>query len=243
MSMKPLTFHLHIPERSAALLWDMDGVLLDSLQHDIDICGALFSSHLGQAITFAPEFIRSVFAYDPARFIDALLAHHRLEVTSQQRQHMLEDYLTGRRTTAFPVLAGVHDTLRAAQGAGLAQAVVSNNATHDIRAILDRSGLASYFSAVIGNDLLHHGQPVRKKPAPDMYLYASAQLGVPADRCVVFEDSALGCTAGLEAGAHVIGLLTGSASLEELRGLSPRGPHQIYQGLTHSVMHAESVPV
>ena len=48
----------------------------------------------------------------------------------------------------------------------------------------------------------------RAKPAPDLFLYAAGQLGVPPDRCLVIEDSPRGIEAARRAGMPVIGLAT-----------------------------------
>ncbi|MEI9902337.1 MAG: HAD family hydrolase [Hyphomicrobium sp.] len=55
-----------------------------------------------------------------------------------------------------------------------------------------------------------------RKPAPDSYLSAAAQLQVKPEQCVVVEDSVIGATAGKAAGCFVIGVATGAASFEEL---------------------------
>ncbi|HEY4597713.1 MAG TPA: HAD family phosphatase, partial [Thermoanaerobaculia bacterium] len=48
----------------------------------------------------------------------------------------------------------------------------------------------------------------RAKPAPDLFLYAAGELGVPPDRCLVIEDSPRGIEAARRAGMPVIGLAT-----------------------------------
>jgi beta-phosphoglucomutase-like phosphatase (HAD superfamily) len=48
----------------------------------------------------------------------------------------------------------------------------------------------------------------RAKPAPDIFLYAAAQLGAPPARCLVLEDSPRGIAAARRAGMKVIGLAT-----------------------------------
>lgn len=52
------------------------------------------------------------------------------------------------------------------------------------------------------------------KPAPDPYLAAIERIGVPAERCLVVEDSVAGVTAGVAAGCPVLGVLTTSDGLD-----------------------------
>ncbi len=48
------------------------------------------------------------------------------------------------------------------------------------------------------------------KPAPDLYLYGAAQLGVPIERCAILEDSPVGATGAVASGGYVIGLVAGT---------------------------------
>ncbi|GAA6120980.1 HAD family phosphatase [Acidovorax sp. FG27] len=66
---------------------------------------------------------------------------------------------------------------------------------------LAKTGLARFFE---GRVFSGHEMP-RTKPAPDVYLAAAAALGVAPGRCLVVEDSATGVTAGVAAGATVVG--------------------------------------
>ena len=64
---------------------------------------------------------------------------------------------------------------------------------------LDRIGAADYFSAVICGDMIETG-----KPAPDIYLTAARELGLPPQQCAAFEDSPNGIKAAYSAGCHAI---------------------------------------
>jgi HAD superfamily hydrolase (TIGR01509 family) len=236
--MKSLFNHIQAPPSTTALLWDMDGVLLDSLQLDIDILNPLFTRHMKQAVTLDIAFIKSIFAYDPTRFVEKIFDHlEERNIKCEERATLsptlLKEYKHLRCTTPIPLLPGVREALEAAQKLGLKQAVVSNNPQKDLLAILKLANLDDYFSEIVGNDLTPGGRALQKKPAPDFYLYACEALQVPPARAVVFEDSALGCTGGLAAGCYVIGLLTGSASEEELRALTPP-PHALFKNLVES---------
>jgi beta-phosphoglucomutase family hydrolase len=96
--------------------------------------------------------------------------------------------------------------------AGHPMAVASNANAVNVRFVLDEAGLASFFRVSV-----HGGQVKRGKPHPDIYLKAAELLGVPAEACVVFEDSVTGVAAGLAAGMPVVGLAT---THDELPGVS-----------------------
>jgi beta-phosphoglucomutase-like phosphatase (HAD superfamily) len=89
----------------------------------------------------------------------------------------------------------------------LPKAVVSSSSTRWISTHLRHLGLEDAFG-----DHLYSGSEhvARGKPAPDLYLYGAAQLGVPIERCAILEDSPVGATGAVASGAHVIGLCAGS---------------------------------
>lgn len=91
--------------------------------------------------------------------------------------------------------------------ADLPKAVVSSSATAWIRRHLDHIGLADAFGEHLysGREHVEHG-----KPAPDLYLYAAARLGVAIERCAIIEDSPVGATGAVASGGFVIGLCAGT---------------------------------
>jgi len=79
-----------------------------------------------------------------------------------------------------------------------------------------------------------HEMPATK-PAPDVYLAAAAALGVPPQRCLVVEDTVTGVTAGVAAGATVVGFspsAVGHGTPEALRDA----------GAVHVMVHLSELP-
>jgi HAD superfamily hydrolase (TIGR01509 family) len=68
-----------------------------------------------------------------------------------------------------------------------------------IELVLDRSGLTACFRATVSSE-----EVARGKPDPDVYLEASARLGVPPERCAAVEDSASGLRSAAAAGMWVV---------------------------------------
>lgn len=211
-----LANRLMIPKDVKAILWDMDGVLIDSLGLDLTLCSQLLSSHFQQTITLDADFIASLFAFDPRTFWEKILSHvqsdYRIDDALTALESLLEVYETERREATFPVNPGIVEILEAAQQQGLPMAVVSNNITQDIEDILQRCGLRAYFDTIVGNDI----DNFRKKPAPDTYQLAAKHLGVATDQSLVVEDSLLGAQAGFEAGCRVASVATGGTRFDEL---------------------------
>ena len=211
---------LWIPDNSQAILWDMDGVLLDTLGLDLTICNQLLHEHLGDGVAVSKEYIRSIFAYDPVEFWRLILK--KVETQSspgracQSLDKILPGYIEARNTAIFAVNPGIVEILNDAKGNGIRMAVVSNNPTADVTRIISASGLIAYFEVVVGNDLKH----LQKKPAPDTYIYAAELLNVPPQNSVVVEDSVLGLEAGHSARCFTVGVATGGESFESLENSS-----------------------
>ncbi len=79
------------------------------------------------------------------------------------------------------------------------------------------------------NGIFSASQVKHGKPAPDIYLYAAEQMGVPQSRCAVIEDSPTGVQAGASAGMTVFAY-TGTFAAEEL---SKAGAHHIFSEMHH----------
>jgi HAD superfamily hydrolase (TIGR01509 family) len=85
--------------------------------------------------------------------------------------------------------------------------------------VLHAAGLASLFDASV-DGLVARARGLRGKPAPDMFLAASEALGVPPQRCAVFEDAEAGVAAGRTGG---FGWVVGVDRTDNSAGLKDRG--------------------
>lgn len=92
---------------------------------------------------------------------------------------------------------------------------VASSGTHDkMRRTLGRTGLYRRFHGRIFSAT----EVARSKPAPDLFLYAAAKMGVPATACVVVEDSPPGVQAARAAGMRCLGYAGGLTPADRLEG-------------------------
>ena len=204
---------LFLPPGTAAILWDLDGTLVDSFQFDLDVCARILSAHAGRSIHIPERLLREGFALSGADFWGFLFKSLEVEAPVQALEAAHADWLGQRLEQAFPVNEGVREALAAGSAAGLRQAVVSNNPQDEVETILANSGLLDSFDLIAGND----GSGRAKKPAPDSYLYAAGALGIDCARCAAVEDSVLGLRAARACGAHVIAIASGAEPFETLK--------------------------
>jgi HAD superfamily hydrolase (TIGR01509 family) len=97
------------------------------------------------------------------------------------------------------LLPGAKELLEEIRAAGLKNALGS--ASRNASEVLDRLGIRSLFDAISDGYSVE-----RQKPAPDLFLHAAQQLGLPPAECVVVEDAAAGVEAAKAGGFRSIGL-------------------------------------
>ena len=206
------TFLSLIEENTEAVLWDMDGVLIDSLELDYRVANRLMRKQIRDAPSIPNEVVRANFALASEDFWPALAKEINIELTKEQTEQLIADFNQCRLDETFKTLPGIIEALKGLQEKNILCAVVSNNKQADIVSILKKIDMDQYFKVIIGND---HGER-KKKPAPDTYLYAAEQLSVDIANCLVVEDSLVGAEAGRTAGAFVVGMATGATDFDIL---------------------------
>lgn len=201
-----------LDESGWGLIFDFDGVVaLSEAAHAAawdDV-----AEHFGRDLPpgFAEKGIGitdRIGAFDLARQWGGVVPGERVLET---KQHYYR-----RRARREPVFVpGVVETLRYFAGR-TPMAVATSSSRQDIEPWFDRGRLTPYFEAVLTIESVR-----RPKPDPEIYLAAAAGLGLPPERCIVFEDSIQGARAARTAGARLIGLTT----TFDAEALSPLDAH------------------
>jgi HAD superfamily hydrolase (TIGR01509 family) len=207
-----LAGRLEIPLDAEALLFDMDGVLIDSLAQDYALAGVLLGPYAPAGVRIDRDVIRRWFALALDDFWVKVAADCQVTLPPGALEDIVSRHERLRRETAPTVHEGIVEVLAAASSVGLDRAVVSNNPHSEVERILAGGRLLESFDTVVGND-----EPgLRRKPAPDPYLAAARRLGRAPQRCVAIEDSVLGLESAHAAGCYVIGVATGADAYEAL---------------------------
>jgi len=195
---------------TAAVIFDMDGVLLDSeplhyqaLSRVLGAEGHAWSEKdnerlLGTTVTDSFRIIaESVPLARPASAYIPIYDRAVVEVLSQPLEPS----------------PGARDLLNQLRGLGLPLAVASSSLRSWIDATLRSLNIAGYFSAIVSGEDVENG-----KPAPDIYLRAAELLGVAPACCTAIEDAPNGILSAKRAGLRVIALRTPHTSRLSLEG-------------------------
>ena len=180
-----------------AVLWDMDGLLVDSEpiwtlaeQELATRLGGVWDEQIKAAIVGT--------RLDVA--VPAILTHFGVEPTAEAVEDAsgwLLDRMVQLYAGDLPLLPGAGELLEALADEGVPQALVSSSYRVLVDAVLAHG--TGPFAVTVAGDEVAEG-----KPAPEPYQRAARQLGVDPARCVVLEDSPSGVTAGLAAGCAVL---------------------------------------
>jgi HAD superfamily hydrolase (TIGR01509 family) len=188
-----------------ALIFDMDGVILDSNPMHKEAWAAYnrrFGIETGEAMHQRmygkrnDEIVRDFFG--PKLTPSEVAAH------GAAKESLFRDLMASRLNDSL--VPGVTHLLQNRGGTPLGLATNAEPANVDFvldGVVIGNVPLRNCFSAVVDGH-----QVSRPKPDPEVYLRVAALLGVEPRNCVVFEDSHAGVEAALAAGARVIGLRT-----------------------------------
>ena len=92
---------------------------------------------------------------------------------------------------------------------------LGNTSKTNIEYTLSGTGLKPYFDVIVGGEDVKQG-----KPDPEIFLMTARQLGIPAPRCLVFEDALLGIEAACQAGMKAVAITT-TLRAKDFVGLCP----------------------
>ncbi|MGV8978649.1 MAG: HAD family hydrolase [Cellulomonas sp.] len=176
----------------AAVLWDMDGTLIDTEPYWMSAESELVESFGG---LWTREDGLAMIGQSMSLSI-ATLRSRGVDLPDDTIRDFLHDRVAAGVASAVPWQAGAQDLLAALVAAGVPLALV----TSSFSVLADPfARMAGVFDVVVSGDEVCH-----PKPHPEPYLTAAERLGVDISRCVAIEDSPSGLASAGSAGALVI---------------------------------------
>jgi HAD superfamily hydrolase (TIGR01509 family) len=184
-------------KRFEAIVFDMDGLLLDSERIVLDAF-LLVCEHfeLGDRTELLKQCIGTNRDYTRARMTEAFGSG--VDFNEFQNMWTLKhEEIVG--DDAMPLMDGARELLDLIQQLDIPRAVATSTRSAQALDRLEKADLLHYFEFVVGGD-----QVTNSKPDPEIYLAATQKLGCNPTSCLAFEDSENGVRAALGAGLRVI---------------------------------------
>lgn len=181
------------------ILFDMDGVLVDSEEFILKAAMAFFSE-IG--VETKPEDFTPFVGTGEDRYLGGVADQYGVQIDitrAKERTYELYDQLCRGNLSAMD---GVHEYITWCRDKGLKTALATSADKVKMLVNLREIGLESkYF------DFMINGLDIeRKKPFPDIYIAAAKGIGIPAEHCMVIEDAVSGVKAAKAAGCSCVGV-------------------------------------
>jgi beta-phosphoglucomutase len=192
---------------TAAVIFDMDGVLIDSGAHHRAAWRALLAE-LGEEPAH-PEYWRLTIGRPSEEALPLLLGRRVPEHESWRLARRKRDLYVSFARRGMVSVTGVKEFVAALSRLGVPRAVGTSASRFDVDQMLAGVGLRRHFDVIVTADDVTQG-----KPDPEVYELAAARMGMPAAACLVFEDSLVGVVAARRAGMRVIGVTTAHSEAE-----------------------------
>ena len=219
------------PESGAALLFDLDGTLVDSVyQHMLAWREALEEA----GIELAVWRIHRQIGMSGGLFVNALLRETDRRLTSEEvaRLQQLHADAYKRQVGKVRVLPGARDLLAYLSRMRVPYAIATSGRLEFARLTLQVLDLDPQIP-IITRDQVRHA-----KPDPDLFLAAAKSIGVPIQNAVVVGDSVWDLLAARRARALGVGLLSGGYGQEELERA---GAYRVYADPRDLLRHLDEV--
>ncbi len=185
----------HVASTLQAVLFDMDGTLVDS-ERLWGVALDELATHYGGALSEAARM-----AMVGTNMADSMRLFHDdlgLDGDIAESQAELEERVKKLFRDGVPWQVGARELLHEIHAAGVPTALVTATHRHVVDVMLPTLGPEHFDVVVCGDDV------TRAKPDPEPYLHAARLLGVDPARCVAVEDSPTGAAAAEAAGCVVL---------------------------------------
>lgn len=197
-------------ERPIAVLFDLDGTLVDSIEL---LVASMEYSFEGRTLRpLVPEWLALI-----GTPLDTMLARWAVDaddvhvLRARYREHQL-----AKHDEMIKLYPGMVETVRALHAAGHPLAVVTSKLEYGARRALKFAQIEDCFDVVVGID-----QTTKHKPEPEPVWYALERIGAAKDRAIFVGDSTHDMEAGRAAGVTTVAVLWGPYSREQLEPTHP----------------------
>lgn len=182
-----------------AAIFDMDGVLIDSMLYWIEQDEKFLRTH---NVILTEEIIKRFSGRSEEENMNWLKRECRLKESLTELKTARDCFTEQIYTCRSQLMPGVLELMKKIKQGGFKKAVASGAPLNRIKIVVERFGWQDYFDALVSPDHVNFVG----KPDPRIYLYTAECLQVAPEKCVVFEDAENGVVAAKKAGMTCIAI-------------------------------------
>ena len=194
-----------IPFSPAAVIFDIDGTIVDNMHLHAEAFGVFAERHGLPALT--PDDRARLDGRRNSEIFPILfkrdIPREEWRQYEEEKESLYRELSRGR----LAPMPGLKELIQKLRDNGIAVALATSAPEPNVTHTLAELGLGHVFPIIVRGD-----QVARGKPAPDVFLEAARQLNVPPAECLVFEDAPMGVMAAQAAGMRVVALTTSFAA-------------------------------
>lgn len=180
------------------IIFDIDGVLLDSMKIWRDLGARYISSQGGEPEQGLSDLLFSMSMEQGADYIkDHYLPDRSQEEIMEDLQVMIRDFYFYE----VEAKAGSEDLLKALEALGIRMTAATSSPREHVERALERNGLLKYLEKIFTNS-----EVGSSKHSPEIYDAAAAYMGLTREETCVFEDSLYALKTAADAGYHTVGV-------------------------------------
>ena len=196
-------------DETKAVIFDMDGVLIDSFRCHFESWRRVAAEH-GRVYTesqFVAGFGRTSREVIAEQWGGEPLSPDLIRQIDERKEALFRELIS----QDFPAMDGAVELVASLAGAGFRIAVGSSGPPPNVQLAVDRLGIRRFLAAIVTG-----GDVKRGKPDPQVFTLAAERMRVAPCRCVVVEDAPVGIEAAKRGGMRSIGLASTGRTVEQL---------------------------
>ena len=182
-----------------AILWDMDGVLVNTGEYHYKAWKKTFNE---LSVPFSEGQFRATFGMNNTGILEIIcgkkLPSNQEQAISERKESLFRETVKGNAK----LLPGVENALKNFSKWNLKQAIASSAPPKNIEVLVQELQIGKYFDVIVS------GYDIPGKPDPGVFLMAAHKIGVQPENCIVVEDAVAGVEGAKNAGMKCIAVTT-----------------------------------
>ena len=184
------------PNSIQAVAFDLDGLIFNTEELYVETGQAILQRR-GKQLT--QDLVDAMMGLPNLKALQIMVDWYQLNATPQQLLEETKEMFIEMVPTRLKPMPGLLDLLDFIESISIPKAIATSSTRPLVELKLNTAGLGERFSFWVTSDDVANG-----KPSPDIYLMATAKFGIRANEMLVLEDSQVGCSAAVAAGACTV---------------------------------------